>query len=388
MTHDAGKSEIPQSDPGAAYRACADQVHDAFSRVLAGGRFVLGPEVDAFETEFGAYCGVRHAVALASGTDAIVIALRALGLGPRDAVFTVSHTAVATVAAIRTVGALPILIDVDERTQVMDPGLLRDTLKRTARGGLLPAGIRPRAILPVHLYGHPAELSALVSLAQEFGLDLIEDCAQAHGAEFDGRRAGSFGRIGTFSFYPTKNLGALGDGGGLVTDDSALAERARLLRQYGWRTRYVSEIEGTNSRLDELQAALLRIRLGRLDVENEARRAIAAQYDHGIRNPSVLLPVTLPHIRHVYHQYVVRTTERAAFRAHLARSGIGTLVHYPMPIHRQPAYSGGTVLVPSALDVTERLAREVTSLPMYPFLTPEQVARVADAVNAWRSDRR
>jgi dTDP-4-amino-4,6-dideoxygalactose transaminase len=289
---------IPQTDPKAGYLAQRAEIDAAIARVLEGGRYILGPEVSAFEREFSAYIGVRHGVGVGSGTDALVLALKAIGVAPEDYVVTVSHTAVASVAAIELAGARPLLVDIEPRTFTMDPAELARVL--AAPPGRIPA------IVPVHLYGQPADLDAILPLARRHGARVVEDCAQSHGARLGESRAGSLGDLAAFSFYPTKNLGALGDGGMVATADAALAERLRALREYGWRERYVSDIAGANSRLDELQAAVLRVKLGRLEARNSRRAALAAAYDRGLAGLALGLPARRAGAGHVFHQYVVR----------------------------------------------------------------------------------
>ena len=360
---------IPQTNPKANYLAHKEAVDGAIARVLESGWYILGGEVVAFEREFAAYLGANHAVAVASGTDALHLSLRACGVGPGDFVLTVSHTAVATAAAIGLCAASPVFVDIVPDGYTMDPDRLEDAV-RGFRGGRL------RAVVPVHLYGHPADMEAIVEIARRHDLRVVEDCAQSHGATFRGKRTGTLGDIAAFSFYPTKNLGALGDGGMVVTDDPGLAENVRLLREYGWKERYVSTVEGLNSRLDELQAAVLRVKLPHLDAENEARRRIAAIYDSLLAETALALPKTRPDVTHVYHQYVIRTSRRDALKTRLKEKGIGTLIHYPVPVHRQPAYSG---LRPggNSLPKTEEIAREILSLPMFPELREEQARTVA-----------
>ena len=295
---------IPQTDPRANYLAHKDEIDAAIAAVLAGGRYILGEQVAAFEREFAAYLGAgstegaTHAIGVGSGTDALHLALRACGIGPGDRVFTVSHTAVATVAAIELAGATPVLVDIDPATFTMDPNRLEEAVRRDEGGNSSNVKrhssivTRHSAIIPVHLYGHPADMAAILEIARRYDLWVIEDCAQAHGATIDGQKTGTFGDIAAFSFYPTKNLGALGDGGAVVTSDPALAEQTRLLREYGWRERYVSAIPGLNSRLDELQAAILRVKLRYLDAENARRRALAAEYDRLLADSSVRTPIT------------------------------------------------------------------------------------------------
>jgi dTDP-4-amino-4,6-dideoxygalactose transaminase len=349
------------------YAAIQAEVDAAIRGVLERGWFVLGPEVEAFEAEFAAYCGARHAVGVGSGTEALHLALWACELGPGDEVITVAHTAVPTINAISLTGARPIFVDVDSATRTMDPA--------AAAAAITP---RTRALLPVHLYGHTADMEPLRALARTHGLRLIEDAAQAHGAEYRGTRAGRLGDLAAFSFYPTKNLGAYGDGGMVVTDDPALAERLRLLRNYGQTDRYHHQIEGMNSRLDELQAAVLRVKLRHLDDWTAARRERAARYAERLR--AVAPPAEATWARHVYHLYVVCVPRRESVQAALAAAGIGTLVHYPIAAHLQPAYAHLAV-ARGSLRITERLADEVLSLPLYPELPLEQVDLVADTLN-------
>ncbi|HXY98794.1 MAG TPA: DegT/DnrJ/EryC1/StrS family aminotransferase [Stellaceae bacterium] len=363
---------IPQADPKAGYLAQRAEIDAAIARALEGGRYILGPEVAAFERDFAAYIGVAHGIGVASGTDALVLALKAIGVGPADYVVTVSHTAVASVAAIELAGARPLLVDIEPRTFTMDAAELARVLAS-------PPG-RVAAIVPVHLYGQPADLDAILPLARRHGARVVEDCAQSHGALSGGSRAGSRGDLAAFSFYPTKNLGALGDGGMVVTADAALAERLRALREYGWRERYVSDVAGTNSRLDELQAAVLRVKLGRLDAGNARRAALAAAYDRGLAGLALGLPARRAGASHVFHQYVLRSPARDALRDGLARRGIGANIHYPVPVHLQPAYRGRLAAGPSGLGESERAAREVLSLPLYPELGDDAVAEVVAAL--------
>jgi dTDP-4-amino-4,6-dideoxygalactose transaminase len=372
---------VPQVSPGAGYARHRREIDEAIARVLRSGEYILGSEVATFEAEFAAHHAVPHAVGVASGTDAIECALRACGIGSGDLVYTVSHTAVATVAGIERCGATVAFVDVDERTYTMDPGRLEEALSRAPHGGE-----RPRAVIPVHLYGCPADLVSICEIAARHGLRVIEDCAQAHGASLRGRAVGGWGDLAAFSFYPTKNLGALGDGGMVVTRDPDLEERLRMLRQYGWDERRVSAFPGMNSRLDEIQAAVLRVRLRHLEAENEQRRALAEAYTRRLANSEVTVPTAPPDARHVYHQYVVRTPERDELRRRLGHDGIATAIHYPIPVHRQPAYAGKLPHQP--LPRTEAVADEVLSLPMFPQLALETVESVAEAVVRWSVDRR
>jgi dTDP-4-amino-4,6-dideoxygalactose transaminase len=346
------------------YASIKDEVDAAIGRVLARGWFILGEEVAAFEEEFAAYVGTRYAVGVGSGTEALHLALWACDIGQGDEVITVSHTAVATVAAIELAGARPVLVDIDPDSYTMDASHIE--------AAITP---RTRAILPVHLYGQAADLAPLLDIARRYGLRLIEDCAQAHGAMYQGRRVGAIGDVGCFSFYPTKNLGAYGDGGLIVTNDPALAERARLLRQYGWREHYISSRRGTNSRLDELQAAILRVKLQHLESWNERRRVLAALYNQLLAGSGVTTPNEPAYSRHVYHLYVIQSERRAALQAHLQAHGVSALVHYPVPVHRQPAYAD-LGYASGCLPATERAASRVLSLPLYPELTEDEVRTV------------
>jgi dTDP-4-amino-4,6-dideoxygalactose transaminase len=362
---------ISQASPLAQYLAHKDEIDAAIARVLGSGRYILGEEVERFEAEFAAYVGVGHGVAVSNGTEALHLALRACGIGSGDEVITVPHTAVATVAAIEMCGAVPVFVDIDLRACVMDPGQVESAVSP-----------RTRAIIPVHLYGSPADMGEISAIARRMGLWIVEDCAQSHGATYRGRKTGAWGDVGAFSFYPTKNLGALGDGGMVVTDHLQLADRIRLLRQYGWRERYVSEVPGVNSRLDELQAAVLRVKLRYLDEENARRRSLAQAYDSSLAQSGLCLLRRMPDSDPVYHQYVVRSPRRDELRAYLSSEGIDTLVHYPVPLHLQPAYRDRTRR-PGSLANAELAAREVLSLPLHPHLSFEQVHEVARAVLRW-----
>jgi len=368
---------IPQANPGAGYRALRPEIDAAVARALGSGWYILGAEGRGFEAEFAAWLGSAHAVGCGNGTDALALALRGLGIGPGCAVATVSHTAVATVAAIEMAGATPVLIDIDPAYYTIDPAELEAVLARP------PAGLPPvRAVIPVHLYGQAADMDAIAAACARHGAALVEDCSQAHGAMLGGRRLGTLGQAACFSLYPTKNLGALGDAGVIATDDAALAERLAALRKYGWRRHYVSDAVGVNSRLDEVQAAILRAKLPHLDAQNARRGAIAARYDAALAGGRIAPPARRPGVVHVFHQYVVRVVDRAAAQAALRGRGIGSGVHYPVPVHLQPAYRGRVVLGPAACRATERAAAEVLSLPMYPELTDAQVDQVCDAVRA------
>jgi dTDP-4-amino-4,6-dideoxygalactose transaminase len=378
MTSQVSLGTIPQTDPCAGYFAYKQPIDAAINRVLQGGSYILGSEVAAFESAFAEFLGVAHAIGCANGTDAIEIALRACGIGAGDLVFTVSHTAVATVAAIERAGAAAVLIDVEPGTYAMAPHELSRALKSPPPG-------RPAAVLPVHLYGQPADLSPICEAARHHDLRIIEDCAQSHGALYRGQPTGSLGDIGCFSFYPTKNLGAFGDAGTVVTGDAVLASAMREIREYGWRERYVSARTGINSRLDPIQAAILGVKLGKLAADNARRQTIAGRYDAGLSGLPLALPMRRPDASHVFHQYVIRLAERDALRDYLKAQGVGSGIHYPVPIHLQPAYHGRFAAGPSGLGVSERAARQIVSLPMYPQLCDEMIDRVIAAIRAFFS---
>jgi dTDP-4-amino-4,6-dideoxygalactose transaminase len=363
---------IPQANPGAGYRALKPEIDAAVARALNSGWYILGAEGRAFEAEFAAWLGSDHAIGCANGTDALCLALRTLGVGPGSAVATVSHTAVATVAAIEMVGATPILIDIDPLHYTIDPVELAEVLAHP------PAGRPPiRAVIAVHLYGQAADLDALLPLCARYGVALIEDCAQAHGATWHGKRLGTMGAIGTFSLYPTKNLGALGDGGVVATNNAAHAADMAALRQYGWRQHYISDLAGVNSRLDEIQAAILRVKLPHLDAGNARRQAIAAAFDAAL---PALAPARRAGGTHVFHQYVLRLPNRAAVQAHLREAGIGSGIHYPQPVHIQPAYRGRVALGPAGCRASEVASDQVLSLPIYPELTDNEVTTICAAL--------
>jgi dTDP-4-amino-4,6-dideoxygalactose transaminase len=360
----AAAVEIPRVDLLAQAAALRDELSAATERVLASGHYILGPEVEAFEAEFADYCGVSHCVATGSGTEALQLTLAACGVGAGDEVVTVSHTAVPTVFAAQSGGALPVLVDVDPRTFTIDPS--------AAAAAIGPA---TRALVPVHLYGQCADMDPLERLAEEHGLELVEDACQAHGATYRERRAGSLGRAGCFSFYPTKNLGGYGDGGAVCTDDGELAEQLRLLRNHGVTRDYIHVVPAGNSRLDELQAAILRVKLAHLDEWNSSRRLLADVYAEELADTPVTLPLAASWGEHAYHLYVIRTPQRDELRRHLREHGVDAGVHYPVPAHLQTAFAD----LPARMDlpVTEAVAGEILSLPMYPELREDQAARVA-----------
>lgn len=341
----------------------------AVARIARRGGFSLGPEVEAFESEFARYNDAAHSVGLSSGTEALVLALRALEIGPRDEVIVPANTFIATAEAVSLVGATPRPIDVDPDTHLM-----------TAAG--VEAAIRPRTrcVIPVHLMGSTVDMVSMMAVAHEHNLRVVEDAAQAHGAVLRGKRVGTFGDIGCFSFYPTKNLGAWGDGGAIVTDDDELADRVRLLRCHGERPRYHHEVVGTTARLDALQAAILRIKLRRLDAVTDERRRLGAALREGLQGSSVGVPSpACEGADHVYHLFVVRSEDRDGLREHLITVGVSTAVHYPVPIHRVRAYED-LGLVAGSLPVAERLADEICTLPLFPGMSDDEVAHVVNGV--------
>jgi dTDP-4-amino-4,6-dideoxygalactose transaminase len=363
--------QVPFNELASQTAALRDDLDAAFARVLGRGWYILGTEVEAFEAEFAAFIGARYAVGVASGTDALEIALRALDVGPDDEVIVPALTAAPTALAVLASGARPVFADVEPVTCTLDPARLPDVLTQ-----------RTRAILPVHLYGQPADMTPILAFTDEAGLAVIEDAAQAHGAEYQGCRVGTLGALGAFSFYPTKNLGALGDGGLVITDSEALAARMRQIRDLGQDGRYNHVTYGVNSRLDELQAALLRVKLRHLGEWNQARRQRAAWYGELLADlPGLSLPVEADGRHHVYHLYVAQAERRDALRVWLSERGIGSDVHYPLPLHRQPIFAEFSP--PGGAPVAESLAERIVSLPMFPHLTREQVEAVAEAVRTF-----
>jgi dTDP-3-amino-3,4,6-trideoxy-alpha-D-glucose transaminase len=367
---------IPFFDLSSMHDRMRPELLDAFQRVVAGSNFIAGRELEAFEHEFAAYCGTRHCVGVGNGLDALVIALKASGIGRGDEVLVPSQTFVATWLAVTMAGATPVPVEIDARTYCMDPERIG-------------AHISPRtkAVIPVHLYGLPASMSRIREVAEQHGLFVLEDAAQAHGARLCGARTGTLGHAAAFSFYPTKNLGALGDAGAIVTDDESLARVARKLRNYGSETKYVHEIEGANSRLDEMQAALLRCKLPYLDEWNDKRKHAAQCYTDGLKPIEAL---TLPHIpddsEHVFHQYVIRTDERDALASFLRSRCIGNAIHYPIPPHLQPAFASMN-LKAGSLPVAEAAAHETLSLPMWPDISEDAVQTVIEGIHAFYTSR-
>jgi dTDP-3-amino-3,4,6-trideoxy-alpha-D-glucose transaminase len=362
-------TRLDNADP-----ALMEELLGEVERVARSAAFTLGDEVHAFEEEFGDYCGARFALGVSSGTEALVLALRALGVGPGDEVIVPANSFIATAEAVSLVGAEPRFVDVDPVTALVTAELVEPVI-----------GPRTRAVIPVHLYGRTVDLHPIVELARAAGIAVVEDACQAHGAQLQGRRAGSIADAGCFSFYPAKNLGAWGDGGALVTNDEAIADHVRLLRSHGERPRYHHRLPGTTARLDGIQAAVLRVKLRRLDAANAGRRRIAEQLTSALDGAAVRTPapVAAGH-DHVYHQYVVTTRARDALRNHLASYGIATAVHYPVAIHRTEAYASAG-LPAGSLPVAEALAEQACSLPMHPSLSEDEIDRIAVAIHEFGS---
>ncbi len=373
---------IKQVDPKASYLAHQNEIDAAINRCLNSGLYILGQELDAFEQEFAGFLGAKHCVGVGSGTDALVLAMSACGIKSDDVLITASHTAGATVAAIEILGAVPLLIDVDPKTYLMEADILDETIQELQSTDPAKAE-RLKAIIVVHLYGCPADMCSINDVAARHGLFVIEDCAQAHGATINEAMVGTLGHVSAFSFYPTKNLGAFGDGGAVVTNDANLAESVQSLRQYGWKVRYISQRPGYNSRLDEIQAAILRVKLKYLESDNAKRIEIAGMYNRALESVDLQLPREVSGRQHVYHQFVIQTSNRDNFRDYLAESGISTGIHYKIPIHLQPAFNMRKLTWPDKLENTESLCDRIVSLPMSPYLKRDEINQVCDAVTKW-----
>lgn len=360
--------KITLVDLGAQYQRIKQEINDAIFEVVESSNFILGKAVQNFEKEFAAYCGASHAIGIGSGTDAITLALRALGLEPGNRVVTAANTFIGTTEPVGLVGAKLVFCDIDPVTYNLDPEKLECVITDTTR-----------AVIAVHLYGQPAPIDAIKKIIEPRGIALVEDAAQAHGAEYYNQRIGSLGHAACFSFYPGKNLGAYGDGGAVVTNSSELADRVRMLRNHGRHQKYEHEIEGVNSRLDELQAAILRVKLRYLDAWNERRRHHAQRYTEQLSALAVITPAEQPGLRSVYHLYVIRTPHRDALREFLNKRGISTGIHYPLPLHLQPAYKHLGYGV-GDFPVTEAITKEILSLPMYPELTESDIDRICEGI--------
>ncbi|GIV96205.1 MAG: aminotransferase [Herpetosiphonaceae bacterium] len=360
--------KIPVLDLSPEIESLWDELNSAIQQVLRSGQFIMGSAVKAFETEVAAYLGVKHAIGVNSGTDALVIGLRALGIGPGDEVITTPFTFFATAEAISHVGATPVFVDIDPRTYTIDPALIEACITP-----------RTKAILPVHLFGHAADMDALMEIAEHHKLVVLEDVAQAFGGEYRSRKLGTIGQIGAFSFFPSKNLGAYGDAGLIATNDDQAAEVARMLRAHGARRKYYNEVLGYNSRMDTIQAAILRVKLPHLDSWNEGRRRVAQRYNELLHDlPGAVTPSEAPYARHVFHQYTIRILHgrRDQVQQALADAGIGTMVYYPVPVHKLPIYASLGYSLPHA----EQAAGEVLSLPIWPQMEPELQRRITKAL--------
>ncbi|QEE25647.1 DegT/DnrJ/EryC1/StrS family aminotransferase [Rhodanobacter glycinis] len=362
---------IPFLDLKAPHVELRGEIDAAIDRVVSSGWYILGPEVDAFEAEYAAYCGASHCVGLANGLDALHLALRAMDVGPGDEVIVPSNTYIATWLAVSQCGATPVPVEPVEATYNIDPALIEAAITS-----------RTKVILPVHLYGQPADMDPILAIARKHGLRVLEDAAQAHGARYKGRRIGSHGDVVAWSFYPGKNLGALGDGGAITTNDAKLADRIHVLRNYGSRVKYVNEVQGYNSRLDPIHAAVLRVKLKYLDEWNARRAALAVQYLQGLTGAGLVLPQVPAWADPAWHLFVVRNPQRDALQKHLTDAGVGSLIHYPIPPHKQQAYSERcwpTISFP----IASRIADQILSLPMGPHLTEVQLRSVIEAVASW-----
>jgi dTDP-4-amino-4,6-dideoxygalactose transaminase len=362
---------VPFVDLQAQYRSIREQVDAAVLAVLDGAQYVLGPEVAAFELLFAPYTQSRHAVGVNSGTSALHLALLAAGVGPGDEVITTPHTFIASVSAVDYCGATPVFVDIDPVSFTLDPALVEAAVTE-----------RTKAILTVHLYGQMADMDPIVEIAQRHEIVVIEDAAQAHGAEYKGRRAGSIGLAGCFSFYPGKNLGAYGEGGAVTTSDDTVARTVRMLRDWGAEEKYHHVLKGFNYRLDGVQGAVLRVKMAHIETWTEARRTAASRYDRLLERSKVTVPAQLPERRHVYHVYAIRTHDRAGLQAHLTERGIGTGIHYPVPVHLQQAFAD-LGYRRGDFPFAEAAADQVLSLPLFPEITPEQQERVAAAIHEW-----
>jgi len=370
---------IPFLDLTRQYKKIREEILSVTQRVYEKGRFILGEEVSTFEKEFSQYCGVRYGVGVGSGTDALYLALKAAGIGEGDEVVTVANSFIATALAISFTGATPLFVDIDPKTYTMDPNCLGLLLKRQKAKG---SGRKIKAVLPVHLYGHPAEMDSILEIANHYDLIVIEDACQAHGAKYGRKRVGSFGAMGCFSFYPTKNLGGYGDGGMVVTDSQKYDQKLRLLRCYGEREKYQHILKGHNSRLDEIQAALLRIKLKYLEQWNEERRRKAKLYTQMLSPLGLVCPTEKKGARHVFHLYTIKTKKRDSLQAFLKKKGIETLIHYPIPIPFQKAYRE-LGYRREDLPSTNQWSRKILSLPFFPEIRGYEMEGVAEGIRSF-----
>jgi dTDP-4-amino-4,6-dideoxygalactose transaminase len=358
---------IPFCDLKREYGEVREQIIQAIERVLQSGYFILGEESNKFEREFSHYSGTKYGIGVNSGSDALFLAVKSLGIKDGDEIITVSHTFISTVDSIVRNGATPVFVDIDPETYTIDVTQIEDSISN-----------RTKAILPVHLYGHPADMKPIVEIAEKYDLKVIEDACQAHGAEYNGRKVGGIGDLGCFSFYPVKNLGGYGDGGMIVTDNAKLAENLRMLRNYGQPKKYYHDFVGVNSRLDEMQAAVLRVKLKYLDEWNEKRRKAAKKYDELLDNVDMVIPVEKGYAKHVYHLYVVRSNHRDSLIQSMKENGVQTLIHYPVPVHMQKPYLN--LGYQNKLPVTERIFKEIISLPMHPFISDDEIEKIVECI--------
>ncbi len=364
----AGKIKVPFVDLKAQYKSIETEVQNAIKKVLDKGDFVLGEELELFEKEFANYCGAKHCIGVASGTEALWLALLALGIKKEDEVITAANTFIATALAITMAGAKPVLVDIDPKTYNIDPNLIEEKITK-----------KTKAIIPVHLYGQPAEMEKINKIAKKYGLFVLEDACQAHGAFYKGKRCGSLGNAAAFSFYPAKNLGAYGDGGAVVTNSTEVAEKIRMLRDYGQKEKYHHLVRGYNSRLDTLQAAILRVKLKKLDEWNKKRIKAAEKYNEMLNHTEAILPWVAPGRTHVFHLYVIRIKKRDEIRKYLEQKGIATGIHYPIPIHLQPSFKE-IGFQEGSFPVTELYAKEILSLPMYPEIALKQIEYTCEEI--------
>lgn len=349
------------------YLSIADQINQAVNKVISSGWFILGQQLERFEKEFADYIGTKYAFGVNSGSDALLLALKAIDIQPEDEVITVAHTFISTVDAIMRNAATPVLVDIDPDTFCIDTTQIESHITE-----------KTKAIIPVHLYGHPADMDPILNLAKKHNLYVIEDAAQAHGAEYNGKKVGRLGHVACFSFYPAKNLGAYGDAGAVVTNDGQIAEKIRLLRDYGRTGKYNHDVLGINSRMDEIQAAVLSVKLKHLDSWNDKRRQLAALYRKLLADFDLKLPTEMPYAKHVYHQFTIKSKKRDSLLKRLAEKQIPAQIYYTLPVHKQKAYAGS--LANLSLPTTEQVCTEVLSLPIHPWLTPDQIKQIASAL--------
>jgi dTDP-4-amino-4,6-dideoxygalactose transaminase len=375
--------KVPFLDLKAQYTQIQDEVLPMVTEAMANAAFIGGPQVNGFEEEFAAFCESKYCVGVNSGTDALRFALMAAGVGPGDGVITVPNTFIATAEAISQAGAVPVFVDIDPQTYNMDPQKLEDSLKKIYSSGAHTLSVKPRAVIPVHLYGQPADMDAIREIADRYDLTIVEDACQAHGALYKGKKAGSFGAVGCFSFYPGKNLGAYGEGGAVVTQEEATAQKIRVIRDHGQAKKYYHDMVGYNGRLDAIQAGVLRIKLKRLEEWNESRRKNGAYYTDLLSDtPGVTVPHEADFATSVYHLYVIQVKDRDSLQGFLSEKGIGTGLHYPLPLHMQKAYEH-LGYREGDFPVTESVAKNLLSLPMFPELTRAQIEYVVDCISDW-----